>query len=343
MLYQHLGTSQLNVSQVCLGTMTFGQQNTEAEGHAQMDYALDQGVNFFDTAEMYPVPGCAETQSATETIVGTWLERQQRDKVIMATKVAGNSAMVWIRGGARLDRANIFSAVEDSLRRLRTDYIDLYQIHWPDRYVPKFGGLHFEASQYYDNAPIAETVAAMAVLVRSGKIRYYGLSNETPWGTCQFLKAADQQGAPRPISIQNAFSLLNRTYETQMAEVSFHEKIPLLAYSPLAFGFLTGKYRHGARPEGSRVVCFPEYPQRYLEKVNREEATEAYAELAGAGGLTALALRFVASRFFCASTIIGATQMSQLVENIAAFETELSPEEAAAIDAIHLRFPNPCP
>ncbi len=325
--------------------MTFGQQNSEREGHQQLDYALERGVNFIDTAEMYPVPARAATQSATETIVGRWLAGQsaRRDRIVLATKVAGNSAMTWIRGGGRLDRANIQRAVEDSLRRLQTDTIDLYQVHWPDRYVPKFGGLHFEESQYYANASIGETVAAMAELIQSGKIRTYGLSNETPWGTCQYLHEADRQGAPRPVSIQNAFSLLNRTYESQMAEVSFHERIPLLAYSPLAFGFLTGKYRHGVVPPDSRIALFPEYPQRYLHKVNREAATEAYAELAGSGGLTALALRFVASRPFCASTIIGATRMDQLAENIDAFSRPLTADEASAIDAIHWRYPNPCP
>lgn len=345
MLYTRLGTSQLEVSNICLGTMTFGQQNSEREGHQQLDYALERGVNFIDTAEMYPVPARAATQSATETIVGRWLAGQsaRRDRIVLATKVAGNSAMTWIRGGGRLDRANIQRAVEDSLRRLQTDTIDLYQVHWPDRYVPKFGGLHFEESQYYANASIGETVAAMAELIQSGKIRTYGLSNETPWGTCQYLHEADRQGAPRPVSIQNAFSLLNRTYESQMAEVSFHERIPLLAYSPLAFGFLTGKYRHGVVPPDSRIALFPEYPQRYLHKVNREAATEAYAELAGSGGLTALALRFVASRPFCASTIIGATRMDQLAENIDAFSRPLTADEASAIDAIHWRYPNPCP
>ncbi len=344
-MYKRLGTSQLEVSQVCLGTMTFGQQNTEREGHQQLDYALERGVNFIDTAEMYPVPACAETQSATESIIGGWLAgaSSRRDKIVLASKVSGNSAMTWIRDGARLDRANIQRAAEDSLRRLHTDRIDLYQIHWPDRYVPKFGGLHFEQSQYYENASIAETVAAMAELIQCGKIRAYGLSNETPWGVCQYLREAERQGAPRPVSIQNAFSMLNRTFESHLAEVSFHEQIPLLAYSPLAFGFLTGKYRHGALPADSRVALFPLYPQRYASKVNREEATEAYAELAGPGGLTALALRFVASRPFCASTIIGATTMAQLAENIDAFQQPLSADEANAIDAIHWRFPNPCP
>lgn len=345
MLYKRLGTSQLEVSQVCLGTMTYGQQNSEWQGHQQLDYALDRGVNFIDTAEMYPVPAMAETQSATESIIGSWLAGQssRRTKIVLASKVSGHSAMTWIRDGARLDRANIQSAIEGSLRRLRTDSIDLYQIHWPDRYVPKFGGLHFNEREYYENASIAETVAAMAELIQSGKIRAYGLSNETPWGVCQYLREAERQGAPRPVSIQNAFSLLNRTFESHLAEVSYHEQIPLLAYSPLAFGFLTGKYRHGSLPLDSRVALFPHYPQRYLAKVNREEATEAYAELAGPNGLTSLALRFVASRPFCASTIIGATTLEQLAENIDAFDQPLSADEAAAIDAIHWRFPNPCP
>jgi len=325
--------------------MTFGQQNDEASAHAQLDLALSNGINFIDTAEMYPVPARAETQSATETIVGSWLKQGNRDKVVLATKVAAFSGMNWIRGGGRLDRDNIRKAVEDSLTRLQTDYIDLYQLHWPDRYVPKFGGLHFEQGEYYEHAPIQESLQALAELVQEGKIRYYGLSNETPWGTCRFMSLADTQGLPRPVSIQNAYSLLNRTYDSQMAEVSFHEKIPLMAYSALAFGYLSGKYSGGNLPENSRVALFPDYPQRYKGKVNAEQAIEAYAALAQEQGisLATLALRFVSSRPFMGATIIGATSLTQLEENIRAFDAPLSADAASAIDAIHFRFPNPCP
>ena len=345
MHYQVLGTSDLSVSRVCLGTMTFGMQNTEAEGHAQLDAALARGVTFIDTAEMYPVPAMAETVHRTESIVGSWLKQGPRDRVVLATKVAAHSAMTWIRDGARLDRAQIRTAVEGSLRRLQTDHIDLYQIHWPDRYVPKFGGLHFNEAEYYSHAPILETMQAMAELQAEGKIHHYGLSNETPWGTCRYLHLAERHGLPRPVSIQNAYSLLNRTYDSHMAEVSYHENLPLLAYSALAFGYLTGKYRGGHLPEGSRVALFPEYPQRYKAKVNREEATEASARLADEAGisLTTLALRFAASRPFMGAVIIGATNLTQLAENIDAFEAPLSPDLLEAIDAVHFRYPNPCP
>lgn len=343
MRYQQLADSDLKVSEVCLGTMTFGQQNSEAEGHRQLDLALEMGVNFIDTAEMYPVPASAETQGSTETYVGSWLARGNRDKVVLATKVAANSNMTWIRGGGRLDRANIREAIEGSLRRLQTDYVDLYQVHWPDRYVPKFGGFHFKQEQYYDGAPILETMQVMTDLIAEGKIRHYGLSNETPFGTCEYLRLAEKHGLAKPISIQNAYNLLNRVYDTQMAEVSYHSGIPLLPYSPLAFGFLTGKYRNNARPEGSRVATFPKYAQRYQNKVNAAEAIEAYAALAGEAGLTQLALRFCAARPFVASTIIGATNLAQLRDNINAFETPLSEDVMKEIDAIHRRFPNPCP
>lgn len=343
MRYQQLADSQLKVSEVCLGTMTFGQQNTESEGHTQLDLAVEMGVNFIDTAEMYPVPASAETQGSTETYVGSWLAKGNRDKVVLATKVAANSGMTWIRGGGRLDRANIREAIEGSLKRLQTDYIDLYQVHWPDRYVPKFGGFHFKEESYYDGAPILETMQVMDELIKEGKIRYYGLSNETPWGTCEYLRLAEKHGLAKPISIQNAYNLLNRIYDTQMAEVSYHSGIPLLPYSPLAFGFLTGKYRGGSRPEGSRVATFPHYAQRYQKKTNAEEAIEAYAEIAGEGGLTKLALQFCAARSFVGSTIIGATNLDQLRENIEAFNTPLTKEQMKAIDLVHRRFPNPCP
>lgn len=343
--YELLGTSDLSVSNVCLGTMTFGEQNDETSAHAQLDLAVEMGVNFIDTAEMYPVPAKAETQSATESIIGSWLAKGNRDKVVLATKVAAHSGMTWIRDGARLDTANIREAVEGSLRRLQTDTIDLYQIHWPDRYVPKFGGLHFEPNEYYQQAPILETLQVIHALIQEGKIRYFGLSNETPWGTCHYLQLAERYSLPRPVSIQNAYNLLNRTYDTGMAEVTYHEKIPLLPYSVLAFGYLTGKYRDGALPEGSRVALFPDYPQRYKHKVNKDDAIDAYAAIAAEEGisLTTLALRFAASRFFVGSTIIGATSVHQIRENVEAFAEPLSDACLQAIDEVHFRYPNPCP
>jgi len=339
-----LGASELIVSEVCLGTMTFGKQNTEAEGHRQLDYALDRGVDFIDTAEMYPVPAEAETQGSTESIVGSWLKDQRRDAVVVATKVAGSSRMTWIRNGSGLTRDHIRAAIETSLRRLQTDYVDLYQLHWPDRYVPKFGGYAFEQDQYYAGADFEESMAAMAELIEEGKIRAWGVSNETPYGIGRFAAIAERDGYPKPVSIQNAYNLLNRTFDLHLAESVFHAKIGLLAYSPLAFGFLTGKYRGGARPESARITRFPRYGARYKDRVNADEAIEAYAALASDhGNLTALALQFCKSRPFCASTIIGATTMDQLRENIDAFTSDLTTDQLAAIEKVHRRYPNPCP
>lgn len=345
MRIHQLGESDLQVSEVCLGTMTFGEQNSEAEGHAQMDLALERGVNFFDTAEMYPVPASADTQGATETIVGTWLKSRGRDKVILATKVAGRSAMTWIRNGSAHDAVNIRAAMDASLTRLQTDHVDLYQLHWPDRYVPKFGGYAFEQDQYYEGAAFAESIRTLAELIKEGKVRYWGLSNETPYGISQFIKIAEAEGLPKPVSIQNAYSLLNRTFDLYLAETVFHERIGLLPYSPLAFGFLTGKYRGGARPEGARITRYPNYAQRYKGKANANEAINAYLDLADQLGITPtqLALRFCASRPFVTSTIIGATRLDQLTENIEAFNVQLDEKALNEIEAIHRRYPNPCP
>lgn len=334
--------SDFKVSRVCLGTMTFGEQNTEAEGHAQLDFAFERGVNFIDTAEMYPVPADAGTQGRTEAIIGTWLKRQDRTKVVLASKVAGHSGMHWIRGGGRLDESNIRQALESSLKRLQTDYIDLYQVHWPDRYVPKFGEVFFNQDRYYEHAPILETIKVMNDLIQEGKIRAFGLSNETPYGVCRYLQSADLNGWKRPVSIQNAYNLLNRVYEVHLAEVTHHEGIPLLAYSPLAFGFLTGKYRMDARPKGTRLERFPNYASRYRGKPNTQSAIEAYWDLAE-GQLTSLALQFVKSRPFCGSVIIGATSIDQLTENLDALEGNLTQKQRQAIDAIDRDFPSPCP
>ncbi len=344
MEYRTLGRSDLRVSAVCLGTMTFGQQNTREEAHAQLDCALAQGVNFIDAAEMYPVPARAETCGATETIVGEWLVRQPRDRVVLATKVAGPSrGLEWIRGGPRLDRANIRAAVEGSLGRLRTDYIDLYQLHWPERNQPMFGEWRYDPSKERDATPIREQLETLAELVREGKIRYVGLSNEHPWGVMQFLRLAEEQGLPRVVSIQNAYSLVNRVFEYGLAELCHREEVGLLAYSPLAFGHLTGKYLGGSAPPG-RLTLFENFGVRYT-KPNLLPAVAAYAEIANRHGLapTALALAFAYRRWFAASTIIGATTLAQLEENLAAWHVTLSPEVLEEIDAVHLRYTNPAP
>lgn len=342
--YRRLGTSDLQVSAVCLGTMTFGQQNTEAEGHAQLDYAFGRGVNFLDTAEMYPVPPRAETVTRTESIVGNWLKGQARDKVVVATKVTGpRRGMNWIRGGpAALDRANIRTALEGSLRRLRTDYVDLYQIHWPERNVPMFGKYHFDPSQETQAVPIPEQLEVLAELVREGKVRYVGVSNEFPWGVMQFLRAADELGLPRIVSIQNAYSLINRVFEHGLSEVAYREGVGLLAYSPLAFGLLSGKY---LQPEGTgRATLFKGFAQRY-EKPNVQPAVAAYAALARQHGISpaTLALSFVYRRWCVASTIIGATSLAQLTENLDAWDAPLPDDVLAEIETLHLRYSNPAP
>jgi len=345
MEYRRLGDSDLSVSAICLGTMTFGQQNTEAEAHEQLDYALGQGVNFIDTAEMYPVPPRAETCNRTETIVGNWLADKPRDKIVLATKVAGpNRNMAWIRGGPKsLDRANVREAIEGSLKRLKTDYIDLYQIHWPARNVPMFGRFHFDPAQELESVTIRDQLETMAELVKEGKLRYVGLSNEHPWGVMEFLRLSAEHGLPRVVSIQNAFSLLNRTFEFGLSEIAFRERVGLLAYSPLAFGHLSGKYLADPKAKG-RITDFPGFGQRY-EKADVAPAAAAYAALARKHGLTGteLALSFVYRRWFTSSTIIGATSMDQLREDIGAWSKPLSEEVLVEIDRLQLSHMNPAP
>jgi aryl-alcohol dehydrogenase-like predicted oxidoreductase len=345
MEYRQLGDSDLNVSAICLGTMTFGQQNSETEAHEQLDYAFTEGVNFIDTAEMYPVPPRAETCTRTETIVGSWLRNQPRDKVILATKVAGpNRSIQWIRGGpTSLDRANVRQALAGSLRRLQTDYIDLYQIHWPARNVPMFGRFQFDPEQEVESVSIRNQLETLAELVKEGKIRYIGLSNEHPWGVMEFLRLAGELGLPRVISIQNAYSLINRSFEFNLSEIAFRERIGLLAYSPLAFGFLTAKYLDNPAVAG-RVNDFKGFAQRY-EKPNVQPAVVAYAALARRHGLspTELALSFVYRRWFVASTIIGATSLAQLRENLGAWANPLSETVLAEIENLLLRYINPAP
>ena len=345
MKYNRLGDSDLWVSEICLGTMTYGEQNTVEEAAQQLDYAVSHGVNFIDTAEMYPVPGRAETQGKTEEYVGEWLVRQSRDKVLIATKVAGpTSRFHWIRGADRcVDRANIEQAVEDSLRRLRTDYIDLYQIHWPDRYVPLFGAPAYDLSQERQSVPIEEQLQVFADLIQAGKIRYLGLSNETAWGVCEFAHQAASFGLPKAISIHNAYNLNNRIFEIYLSEACRFHQLGLMAYSPLAFGFLTGKYLGGI-PQDSRLALFSGFGIRY-DKPNQRDAIQAYVDLARKYNVTPaqLALAFVRSRWFATTTIIGATTMAQLKENLSSLEVEISQELLAEIDAVHARYPNPTP
>lgn len=345
MQYRKLGESDLKVSEICLGTMTFGQQNTIEEAHKQLDYAVAQGVNFIDAAEMYPVPTRAETYGSTETYIGEWLKPQQRDQLIIATKIAGpGRGFKWVRNGAKaIDRDNLKQAVDDSLKRLQTDYIDLYQIHWPDRYVPIFGQTVYDRTKERKTVPIAEQLAVFADLIQAGKIRYVGLSNETPWGLSEFSHVAKQLGLPKVVSIQNAYNLLNRTFDSALAEVSYRENIGLLAYSPLGFGLLSGKYLQG-KPEKGRITLFEGFGQRYL-KPNVKEAVAAYVEIAQKHQLSPaqLAIAFVKSRWFVTSTIIGATTIEQLKENLDSANVFLNEEILAEIDAIHARYPSPAP
>ncbi|WP_262030325.1 aldo/keto reductase [Microvirga sp. Mcv34] len=347
MEYRRLGRTDLNVSLICLGTMTWGQQNTETEGHAQMDYALDQGINFFDTAELYSIPPRAETQGSTERFIGSWFKaRGSRDKVILATKVIGRSDSTWFRDDGskgELSRAQVEEAVNKSLKRLQTDYIDLYQIHWPDRPMPWGSNPTIYRHQEGNSHPIDETVEIMTDLVKAGKIRHFGLSNESAWGTMTFLKHADAKGQARVQSVQNAYNLLNRTYEVALAEVSMRENVSLLAYSPLAQGYLTGKYLDGARPAGSRTTLFNR-GQRY-ENPTAEAAIRKYIALAKEFGLdpAQMALAFVNSRPFLTSNIIGATSMEQLKTDIASIDVTITPELEERINAIHVEHCNPCP
>ncbi|WP_257224562.1 NADP(H)-dependent aldo-keto reductase [Acinetobacter sp. YH16057] len=337
------------VPEICLGTMTFGEQNTQAEAFEQLDYALERGLNFWDTAEMYPVPPKPETQGSTETIIGNWIAaRGGRDKIILASKIAGPSqGGSHIRDGqTKFIASEIESALDHSLQRLQTDYLDLYQLHWPQRPTNFFGKLGYgnaEANSTQTITNLEETLVALSHEVKKGRIRSIGLSNETPWGTLKFLQLAEKHGLEKIVSVQNPYSLLNRTYEIGLSEIAHYEGVGLLAYSPLAFGYLTGKFRHGARPANARVTLFSRF-SRY-SNAESEWATEQYAQLAEQHGLTLtqLALAFIKQQFFVTSTIIGATNLDQLKENIDAFEVNLSEDILKGIEAIHRQQPNPAP
>ena len=346
MEYRPLGDSGLRVSLIGLGTMTFGEQNSESEAFAQLDRAVDAGVNLIDTAELYPVPPREETYGRTEAIIGRWLAARPGmcQRVVIATKAASRADWIpWIRGGPRLDRRHLEAALEGSLRRLGVETIDLYQLHWPDRNTNFFGRLGYEHDPEDDPIPLLETLEVLGDFVRAGKVRAIGVSNETPWGVMKLLSLAEKTGLPRIVSIQNPYNLLNRSYEIGLAEVSLRENVGLLAYSPLAFGMLTGKYLGGARPQGARLTLFSRFDRYSNPRALR--ATEAYVAIAREAGLSPaqMALAYVNSRPFLASNLIGATTLDQLEENLASAELQLPAEVIEAIEAVHDDNPNPSP
>ena len=334
----------MRVSALALGSMTFGEQNSEAEAHAQLDLAVSNGVNFIDTAEMYPVAPRAKTVHRTESYIGTWLQHRQRDLLIIATKITGPArGFTWIRNGPRITREHINAAIDGSLRRLQTDYVDLYQLHWPDRYVPMFGATSYGVTQERDSTPIAEQLQALAELVQAGKVRHIGLSNETPWGVSEFLRCAETQNLPKIVSVQNAYHLMNRSFENGLAEVCHHANVGLLAYSPLAFGHLTGKYLADPGAKG-RITLFPGFGQRY-NKPNVPAATREYVRIASEAGLSPaqMALAFVRTRWFTGSVILGATSVQQLQENLDSAEIALTADVLEKIEAVHRTYPDPAP
>ena len=346
MNYTHLPNTALKVSKVCLGTMTFGNQNTETESHSQMDYAVERGVNFLDTAEMYPIGGNATIFGSTERHIGSWISKigsDKREKIIVATKIAGpNRGMEYIRKPLDFSKKSIHEAVELSLKNLQTDYIDLYQMHWPERIMNMFGqrGLTNIDENWQEN--FFDVLTIYDGLIKEGKIKHIGLSNEAPWAVMKFISESEKHNLPRIVSIQNPYSLLNRLFEVGLTEVCMRENVGLLAYSPLGFGFLSGKYLHGF-PENSRLKLFPTFI-RYTNE-NCFKATKLYNELAQKNGLTLtqLAIAFVNQQRFVSSTIIGATTLEQLKENIDAFEVVLSPQILSEIDKIQELIPNPAP
>ncbi|HEC90058.1 MAG TPA: aldo/keto reductase [Alphaproteobacteria bacterium] len=346
MKFNPLGRTAINVSRVCMGTMTFGRQVAEADAHRIMDLALDHGVNFIDTAEMYPFPAEPDDFNLMERIVGSWMKaRGNRDKIVLATKIVGPGARFnSIRGGSlKNNRHHIERAIDQSLKSLGTDYIDLYQIHWPDRATNFFGRLGYEHVADDDFTPLEETLSALSDQVAAGKVRAIGLSNETPWGLMKFIGLSERLNLIRPASVQNPYSLLNRTYEIGLAEVSIREDCGLLAYSPLAFGVVSGKYLSGARPKGARLTLFPQF-KRYLA-AEAAAAVGAYVRLGREAGLdpAAMAIAFVNSRPFVTSTIIGVTTAEQLKVNLSAEGVVLPGDVISAIEDIHRKHPNPAP
>ena len=346
MEYRKLGTTGIDVSAICLGTMTWGEQNTQDEAFAQLDYAVNAGVNFIDTAEMYPVPPRDETKFATETIIGNWLAaRRNRSNIILATKVIGRAEWLpWIRGPvAHPDRSSIVQALDASLKRLQTDYIDLYQIHWPDRTTNFFGKLEYSHNDAEIPVGIEETLATLDEQVKAGKIRHIGVSNETPWGLMTYLALAEKHKWARVQAIQNPYNLLNRYFEIGLSEIAIRERTGLLAYSPLGFGVLAGKYLAGKKPTGARLTLFSRF-SRYTN-ADAETATTAYVDLARRHGLdpAQMALAFVNRQKFVTTNIIGATSMAQLQANLASIEIELSDDVIDGIEKIHRANPNPAP
>ncbi len=344
--YKRLPHSSLEVSKLCLGTMTWGEQNTQSEAFEQLDYAINAGINFIDTAELYPVPPKTETQGETERILGNYLKtRGNRDNLIIASKIAGPGTKGdGIRPKMALDWDNIHQAVDDSLSRLQIDTIDLYQLHWPDRNTNFFGALNYEQQESEQNTPILETLEALASLIKAGKIRYIGVSNETPWGIMKYLQLAEKHDLPRIVSIQNPYNLLNRSFEIGISEIAHREELPLLAYSPLAFGALTGKYLNDQWPEGARLSLFKRFA-RYNSSPMALAATRAYVELAQEFQLSPaqMALAFVNSRKFVGSNIIGATNLAQLKENIDSINVSLSEPLLARINELSELYRIPCP
>ena len=347
-----LGNTEIMVSEICLGTMTWGQQNNEEEAHNQLSFAIEKGINFIDTAEMYAVPPKKETYGLTETYIGSWLKNQDRSKIILATKISGRTSNVpsgppgldWIRNGSRLNKEHIFEALHASLNRLNTDYIDLYQLHWPERNVNNFGQLGYKHSPREDDINIEVTLEALSEAVDKELIKYVGLSNETPWGVMKFLAAAEKYNLPRIVTIQNPYSLLNRSFEVGLSEISTNENVGLLPYSPLAGGVLSGKYLNGNKPENARMTLFERMGTRYSGK-QAENAVLEYQKIAQKHNLnlTQMAINFVTQQDFVTSNIIGATSLKQLEENIDSINCNLSEEVVEEINKVHKIYTYPCP
>ena len=346
MNYKKLGNTDLNVSTICLGTMTWGEQNSEKEGFEQMNFALNQGVNFWDTAEIYSIPMREETYGETERIIGNWFEKtKKRNEIVLATKVCGNTSNKYIRGGGNsFGKKKIIEALDESLKRLKTDYIDLYQLHWPERNTNFFGDYGYEHDENDKNwTPFEEILESLKKFIEQGKIRYVGLSNETAWGLSKFLELSKMKGLPKMMSVQNPYNLLNRTYEVGLAEISVREQSGLLAYSPLAFGYLTGKYRNNKLPAKSRMQLFKNF-NRYKNE-NGQKAIDEYYKISKKYNLdfTQMSLKFCEIQHFTTSVIIGATTMEQLKTNIESVNVNLNSDIINDINKIQQKYPNPCP